>query len=225
MGDTEFQEKCVVRMKEFLERGVAIVFVSHNLSAILDLCGRSVLMSRGGVVLEGASHDVVSAYLSGAGAGTVAAHDRNEGLVAVATGVQSLDDAGAAFHSPGSALRFVTRYRSNREIVDVVFTFIVKDARTGMAVYAADSTYVGLPPVQFHTGDTVEVSFDFRCNLLKGTYSIDTHAYHPRSAIVFESKTPAAFFQVTENESHSGTTALFPRCSISRLEAGHSSGS
>jgi len=44
VGDMAFQEKCVERMKEFKRRGVAIVFVSHNLQAVTGLCERALYL-------------------------------------------------------------------------------------------------------------------------------------------------------------------------------------
>src|SRR4029079_13421502 len=40
VGDMAFQERCVNRMRQFKHDGVTIVFVSHNLQAISDLCDR-----------------------------------------------------------------------------------------------------------------------------------------------------------------------------------------
>ena len=49
VGDVGFQEKCVARMRELLARGIPLVFVSHNLSAVVDLCTRALLIDRGTV--------------------------------------------------------------------------------------------------------------------------------------------------------------------------------
>src|SRR5438477_13072311 len=44
VGDMAFQEKCIKRMFEFKQQGVAIVFVSHNLQAVAMLCDRSLFI-------------------------------------------------------------------------------------------------------------------------------------------------------------------------------------
>src|SRR2546422_8267551 len=47
VGDARFQERCVERMHAMRAAGVVLVFVSHNLTAVLDLCSRAVLIDRG----------------------------------------------------------------------------------------------------------------------------------------------------------------------------------
>ena len=46
VGDMAFQQRCVERMFEFKRRGVAIVFVSHNLQAVADLCDQVLVLRR-----------------------------------------------------------------------------------------------------------------------------------------------------------------------------------
>jgi lipopolysaccharide transport system ATP-binding protein len=65
VGDAVFQEKCVTRMKSLVDRGVPLVFVSHNLPAVLHLCTRSILLVHGQVAFDGAPDGAVREYLSG----------------------------------------------------------------------------------------------------------------------------------------------------------------
>ncbi len=66
VGDLAFQRKCLAKMGEVAHAGRTIVFVSHNLSAINTLCPRSILMEHGGVVMDGDTSDVLTAYHAGA---------------------------------------------------------------------------------------------------------------------------------------------------------------
>jgi lipopolysaccharide transport system ATP-binding protein len=45
VGDTAFQEKCIDKIREFQRRGVTIVFVSHELKQIRELCNRAVVVA------------------------------------------------------------------------------------------------------------------------------------------------------------------------------------
>jgi homopolymeric O-antigen transport system ATP-binding protein len=62
VGDVGFQEKCVTRMRELLARGVPLVFVSHNLAAVVDLCTRAILVDRGTVQFDGRPADAVAEF-------------------------------------------------------------------------------------------------------------------------------------------------------------------
>jgi lipopolysaccharide transport system ATP-binding protein len=65
VGDAEFQKRCLGRMDEVAREGRTVLFVSHNMQAVRRLCGRAVLLDRGGLVMDGAMDDVVRRYLSG----------------------------------------------------------------------------------------------------------------------------------------------------------------
>lgn len=53
VGDAGFQDKCVKHMQGMVKRGVPLVFVSHNLPGILELCTRVIVLSRGATTFDG----------------------------------------------------------------------------------------------------------------------------------------------------------------------------
>ncbi len=69
VGDAEFQKKCLGKMSDVSKQGRTILFVSHNINAIGQLCGRCVLLSRGHVKQVGPTASVVEAYVSESQAG------------------------------------------------------------------------------------------------------------------------------------------------------------
>jgi lipopolysaccharide transport system ATP-binding protein len=62
VGDIEFQKKCLGKMEDVSKGGRTVVFVSHNMDAILRLCPRSILLDRGRLQLYGESRQAVAAY-------------------------------------------------------------------------------------------------------------------------------------------------------------------
>lgn len=65
VGDAEFQKKCLGRMKDVsVNEGRTVLFVSHNMAAIQNLCSRSVLLSSGELEIKGDTGEVVSKYLA-----------------------------------------------------------------------------------------------------------------------------------------------------------------
>jgi homopolymeric O-antigen transport system ATP-binding protein len=71
VGDAEFQARCLGRMEDFGATGRTVVFVSHNMQTVAQLCDRVILMERGRIAMDGPSADVVAHYLqTSAGAGS-----------------------------------------------------------------------------------------------------------------------------------------------------------
>jgi lipopolysaccharide transport system ATP-binding protein len=62
VGDQAFQRKCVERMQEFMRAGKTIIFVSHSLGQIVNVCQRAIWLEEGRVVIDGGSVEVVAAY-------------------------------------------------------------------------------------------------------------------------------------------------------------------
>jgi len=64
VGDQRFQEKCVDRMTRFREAGKTIIFCSHSMYLINELCTNSMWLSKGRVCGYGETSKVVSGYLA-----------------------------------------------------------------------------------------------------------------------------------------------------------------
>lgn len=65
VGDATFQRRCMDRMTELVRSGRTILFVSHNMQMIPQLCRRAVLLDRGQVARVGNAADVTRSYLEG----------------------------------------------------------------------------------------------------------------------------------------------------------------
>jgi lipopolysaccharide transport system ATP-binding protein len=63
VGDAEFQARCLGRMEDMGSTGRTVLFVSHNMQAMTQLCDRALLLDGGRIVLDGPSSDVVAHYL------------------------------------------------------------------------------------------------------------------------------------------------------------------
>lgn len=65
VGDAEFQKKCIGKMDDVSKgEGKCILFVSHNLTALSDLCPKSVLLSNGKILKYEKTTNVINHYLN-----------------------------------------------------------------------------------------------------------------------------------------------------------------
>jgi lipopolysaccharide transport system ATP-binding protein len=63
VGDAAFQKKCLGKMGAVANEGRTVLFVSHNMAAIANLCRRVILLDGGRAVDDGSSSSVVDSYL------------------------------------------------------------------------------------------------------------------------------------------------------------------
>lgn len=66
VGDAEFQKKCLGKMKDVSSEGRTVLFVSHNMAAIQNLCDKAVYLKKGEVQMIGDTDAVITTYLRGA---------------------------------------------------------------------------------------------------------------------------------------------------------------
>jgi homopolymeric O-antigen transport system ATP-binding protein len=66
VGDAEFQQRCLGRMEDFSGTGRTVLFVSHNMQTVNQLCERVIWLDGGSIAEEGDPSEVVSRYLHSA---------------------------------------------------------------------------------------------------------------------------------------------------------------
>ena len=64
VGDAAFQRKCIGKMNQIAQQERTILFVSHNLASVRQLCPRSILLQYGEMIADGPTEDVIAAYQS-----------------------------------------------------------------------------------------------------------------------------------------------------------------
>ena len=64
VGDVEFRQKCMEKMRDVSAGGRTVLFVSHRMSAIRELCQRGILLEKGKIVRSGPTEEVVGKYMT-----------------------------------------------------------------------------------------------------------------------------------------------------------------
>jgi lipopolysaccharide transport system ATP-binding protein len=64
VGDAEFQQKCIAKIKSISkEEGKTILFVSHNIQTIRNVCNRALVLEKGKIIAAGESESVLASYI------------------------------------------------------------------------------------------------------------------------------------------------------------------
>lgn len=62
VGDLAFQKKCLGKMEDVAQQGRTILFVSHNMQAVRNLCTRCILLDKGRMIFDGTTAETASLY-------------------------------------------------------------------------------------------------------------------------------------------------------------------
>jgi ABC-type polysaccharide/polyol phosphate transport system ATPase subunit len=64
VGDFAFQQKCMARLDHFRAAGKTILFVTHGMDQVVELCSRAILLDKGRLIMDGDPNEVVETYMS-----------------------------------------------------------------------------------------------------------------------------------------------------------------
>ncbi len=65
VGDQQFQQKCIGKMQNVSQSGRTVLFVSHNMDAIMRMCSRCILLNQGSVEADCGVKEAVTRYVAG----------------------------------------------------------------------------------------------------------------------------------------------------------------
>ena len=130
VGDVAFQKKCLGRMSDVAGEGRTVLFVSHNMGAVSNLCSRAVLLDNGKLVLDAAADHTIAQYL-----------DRN----LLAGAVASAADIEARMEG---AIRRENPYIRFREIALLDRSGLPRNSFSSEEDIAVSVTFECLQPVQ-----------------------------------------------------------------------------
>ena len=135
VGDAEFQAKCLGKMREVSAGGRTVLFVSHNMTAVQNLCSRCVWLRDGKVIADAPARGVVEAYnreavgTAGATVDLTNHRGRTAGSVPAMRRVCVVDDADG--RTPVVPMRGTARveveFAVERPLPDVTLGVVVKD--------------------------------------------------------------------------------------------------
>ncbi len=175
VGDAEFQKKCLGKMDEVKRaEGRTILFVSHNMSAVQNLCKRCILMEAGEIKMIGETKEVISKYLNNrSNLSKIPLKDRKDrkgtGLIKF-TDIKITNSEGSEEIKSGDKLKITLKYKSDfKENIPNVRAILTLRNQLGIPVLRLDNS------VTKDTFSTIKPNGEIICetdeiNLIKDSY-------------------------------------------------------
>jgi lipopolysaccharide transport system ATP-binding protein len=180
VGDATFQKKCLGKMEGVAREGRTVLFVSHNMGAIVSLCNRCILIEKGSLVKDGSVSQVVAYYQSSLSSKVENSSDLSR-VERYGTGkakfisakITPLGPSGEAqaYLYTGQDLKIEVRIKAEAEIIQANVALILYDA-AGYRLIDANTALQG-SFLTLRVGESARVEFRLRNVLLKpGIYLI-----------------------------------------------------
>ncbi len=145
VGDAAFQKKCLGKMGDVAKEGRTVLFVSHNMGAISNLCKRTLWIDSGKIRADGNSMEVIPAYLcsnisvSGNSWSRPPSLDIPNEIAILSARIIPNDNQGKGIIDFRKSFAMEVVYRINRRIRDLSITFRLYDAQ-GNIIFSVRNT-------------------------------------------------------------------------------------
>ncbi len=209
VGDWAFQNKSMEKMKSILRGGATVIFVSHNLKAITELCDRAVYLDKGRIQSTGRSSEVVDAYIRRASEAARVPHARDAEAVIDRVVLRGVDGEVGVFR-PGE-----------KGFVDVVISSATCDKPLAVAIALRDENYnmffyidsarLEAEPFQLRPGESKTLTFELDMHLAPGSYFLNAALTRPDLDVTVDHRPMAASFVVHSDVDVRGVANLYPR--------------
>jgi ABC-type polysaccharide/polyol phosphate transport system ATPase subunit len=206
VGDFVFQRKSLQKMRSIAAGGATVLFVSHNLKAVSDLCARAVLLEGGAVADDGPVNDVLQNYLARERAKL---RDDRKGQVLLRSIVLRSERSGDLRFIPGERIWVDVTFHAIEACDKVAVVLEILDQHFGV-VFNTSSERLGHAPVSLKKGGTCTITFELHLHLTSGTFHLGVFLHRYDVQREFDRVIPAATFFVESDVDVRGGANLYP---------------
>lgn len=114
VGDAFFVQRCMRYLREFMKTGT-VLFVSHDISAVMNLCDRAIFLRKGELIETGIPKDVVKRYLADLYEETEAVEETAEPEEEVSEKIETLVDMRESLYSNSNLRNDIEVFKFNNE--------------------------------------------------------------------------------------------------------------
>ena len=168
VGDYTFQGKCIRWMQDLLKSGTTVIFVSHNMDAVLSLCNSALLLDHGRVAARGELAKVVGEYSKSGGRWQPELLPESHARTVEFSSSNGRD----MLVDPGQRVTFTHTITASRD-VDLTPGFFVSRGDKP----AVSTTYARMRGQSLHlrSGETMSIQWSLSFNLPAGVYEVGYH--------------------------------------------------
>lgn len=210
VGDFLFQKKGVEKMKKILDGGATVIFISHNLKAVSDLCQRTILLDHGQIIQDGPTNDVIKFYMD---KNLSSLHNEtNKDLTISKVSVRNEHRASVQF-SAGEKAWVEVDISASRDYEKLAVVLDIKD-EDYYHIFDTSTERLGSGTFSIKSGETKRVNFLLNLNLAPGAYYFTLTIYRYDIQKAYYELFPAATIYISSDVDVRGIANLFPQAHI-----------
>lgn len=215
VGDYVFQRKCTDKMARIIKGGATVVFVSHNLRAVSELCDRCLLLEKGRVIEIGPTHDVIKDYLDRAYANR-GEEGGSRGVRLTGLALKKADGAEAVEVAPGERVTVDVTVEADTPAKRLALVLFLTDD-DHYEVFNTSTERLGHGTFSLEPGESYRCTFELDMHLPQGTFHVGALIYRYDIQQEYDRWAPGATFFVNSPVDVRGAANLYPRLASHEL--------
>lgn len=210
VGDFAFQTKCIEKMKKLIQESNTVIFVSHNLRAIVEMCNKCILLEQGKIIKEGNPAEVIKYYIS----------PRKESLLEYSK--KDISILSVNFHNDrAESLQFESGEKAIFEVIissnincENLSLSLTLDDDSHYNVFNSSTERISGKSFSIRSGETKKILFELQLHLAPGIYHAGTYIYRYDIEKEFDAKMNAATIYIKADKDIRGVVNLYPKITI-----------
>jgi lipopolysaccharide transport system ATP-binding protein len=193
-------------MRSIVKGGTTVIFVSHSLRAVADLCERALLFGKGRLLEDGPVSSVIHTYMTRKARSSAT---NNSDVLIESVAVIGTEGPRYDFTS-GEKAQVEIKVRATRDSPRVA-CFLTLDDDHHYQVFHTSSERLGYPSPDLRAGDTYVFRFEVTLHLARGNFHISTGLYRYDISKVYDPMAVAATLLINTVADVGGVVNLEPR--------------
>jgi len=207
VGDYDFQQRCMERIRSVVKSGTTVLFVSHNLKSVTEICKRSMLLEHGKMVLLDETSAVVQKYLHS----PATANTPQTSEPVYLSSVKVRDGSGEQTTFESGQKAWVDVEITARERVEKLAIVIWLRDRAEYEIFDTSTERLGCAPIALQPGQSYRCTFELTLNVAHGKFELCTGVRQYDLEKSYDRRVPAATLFVGSSMAVRGAVNCFPR--------------
>jgi ABC-type polysaccharide/polyol phosphate transport system ATPase subunit len=217
VGDFAFQAKGIEKMRSIVKGGATVIFVSHNLRAMADLCDRALLLRKGQLIEDGPTSHVIHTYMEQIKSGR--SYDEHKKAAIESVAIRDGKGPRLDFAS-GEKAWIAIKLRALKRVERVACVLYLLDDKY-YEIFNTSSERLGMPPLTLEAGETREFEFQVDLHLASGSFNVCAMLYRYDVSELIDDLQSAATLLISSEVDVRGVANLYPRVAVIDSKPAH----
>jgi lipopolysaccharide transport system ATP-binding protein len=167
VGDYHFQQKCFDKMRDFVQKGTSLVFVSHNMTAVSTLCKQALLLRSGEPVFQGDVSTAVQKYHA-----FYEEETAGKEVEVIEVRLKSANGEEREVFAPGEEIRLEVTLKAVTDVRNAHAALLIHTADGQLLFDTATSKLLEGERLNLSKGESAMIVFTLDMNLRGGVFSL-----------------------------------------------------